>query len=79
MAALFFREVDRHSKDGGGREHLTAELRYVTNFTFTHDTLMWLVGTFNLIHMLAVSFWQFSCDDVCPSWNVQAKGTSNRH
>jgi len=62
-----------------GERTLNSGATYVTNFTFTHDTLMWLVGTFNLIHMLAVSFWQFSCDDVCPSWNVQAKGTSNRH
>jgi hypothetical protein len=42
------------------------QLRYATHFTFAHDTLMWLVGIFNLIHILAVSFWQFSCDDVVP-------------
>ena len=54
------------------------QLRYVAHFTFAHDTLMWLVGTFNLIHKLTVSFWQFSCDDICPSWHVQAKGRTNK-
>ena len=55
------------------------QLRYVAHFTFAHDTLMWLVGTFNLIHKLAVSFWQFSCDDICPSWHAQAKGRTKKH
>jgi hypothetical protein len=58
---------------------IETQLRYFTNFTFTYDTLMWLVGTFYLIDILAISFRQFSCDDVCPSWNVQAKGRTKKH
>ena len=35
-----------------------------------HDPLIWLAGTLHPILKLAIAFWQFSCDDVCPSWNV---------
>ena len=43
------------------------KLRYVAQFTFAHDTLMWLVGAFHSIFELAVMFLQFFSDDVCAS------------
>jgi hypothetical protein len=44
----------------------------VSQFTFFHDALVWLGGTFYLIYKLAVAFRQSSCDDACPSCNLQA-------
>ena len=57
---------------------MDSELRYVAQLTFTHDPLIGLVDAFHLILKFAVTFWQFFSDDVCASWNVQARGGSKK-
>ena len=58
---------------------MDSELRYVAQLTFTHDPLIGLVDAFHLILKFAVTFWQFFSNDVCASWNIQARGGSEKH
>jgi len=56
-----------------------AKLRSVSQFTFFHDALVWLGGTFHLVYKLAAAFRQFSCDDACPSCNLQARDWNKKY
>jgi hypothetical protein len=39
---------------------------------------MWLVDAFHAILKLAVAFWQFFCDDICPSGKFLASGWTKK-
>jgi hypothetical protein len=40
---------------------------------------MWLFGAFHAILKFAITLWQFSGDDACPSGNVPAPGGSKKY
>jgi hypothetical protein len=55
------------------------DLRFVSQFTFAHDTLMWLVHAFHAILELTIILRQFFSNDVRPAWNVLATGGSKKY
>jgi hypothetical protein len=57
----------------------SSDLRHVAQFTFSHRTLMWLVGAFHTILKLPVALWQFFSNGVCASWNFLDRKRSKKH